>query len=129
MTMHPADSKISSIKIATKYSSSTTNTLTPLSASVMAHPLIFVQSQRSNGQILRNRRDNDPTVKTSVNRFELCLTLQFETNTALDKFRAKAGCPKSVDLWSTFFLPTDLQTRRLVACEDPRNRDPPPGNR
>src|SRR5262249_24715458 len=127
--MHPADSKISSIKIATKYSSSTTNTLTPLSASVMARPLLFVHSQRSNGQIFSVRRDNDPAAQASVNRFELCLTLQFETNAALDKFRAKPGHPKSVDFWSHFFMPTDLQARRPVARDDPRNRDPALGNR
>ena len=43
-------------------------------------------------------------MEASVNRFQLCLTLQFETNTALDKFRAETRRPKPIDLWSTFLL-------------------------
>jgi hypothetical protein len=44
LTMQPADSNISSINIATRYSSSTTNTLTPLSAADIARTVLFVYS-------------------------------------------------------------------------------------
>src|SRR6516162_10162703 len=126
--MHPADFSISSINIATRYSSSTTNTLTPLSAAVMAGPLILPVLGGPESQILRVRRDCNPTVEASVNRFQLCLTLQFETNTALDKFRAKARRTKAINLWSTFLLPIDLELRRPVARDHPGHGDPTPSN-
>ena len=68
-------------------------------------------------------------MEASVNRFQLCLALQFETNTTLDKFRPKTRRAQAVDLWSTFFLPINLQARRPVARDDPGDRDSAPGNR
>src|SRR6516162_5452639 len=68
-------------------------------------------------------------MEASVNRFQLCLALQFETNTALDKFRAEARHPKPIDLWSSFLLPIDLELRRPVARDDPGDSNPALGNR
>ncbi len=68
-------------------------------------------------------------MEIAIHRFQLRLALSFETNAALDKFRAEAMSWQLVNLWPAVLDPIQLESWGVVGRNGPRDLDPAAGDR
>ena len=80
-------------------------------------------------QVFWLRWDHYPTVKGASRRVELCLALKFETDAALDEFRAKPATWQVIDFWPAALRPCELEVRRAAIGDAPGDLDRAVGNR
>src|SRR5438477_4718535 len=69
------------------------------------------------------------TVQSAIRRVELCRALEFETDAALDEFRAKPTTWQVVDFWPAALRPCQLEVRRAAIRDAPSDLDRAIGNR